>query len=78
MGSRLGAVGRAVAEGLLDLWDMLLPAEAGSDGSVAEARYRCQNELCGCEVVVVRPSAAASWRPPECHGRVMARVGLRD
>jgi DNA-binding CsgD family transcriptional regulator len=78
VGTRGEAVGRGLAEGWIGPWD-LLPAEDGTGGHGTGARYRCADEFCGCEVVVVRPtSAAASWRPPECHRRAMARVEPRD
>ncbi len=78
VGSRGEAVGRGLAAGWIAPWD-LLPAEDGTSGHGMWARYRCADEFCGCEVVVVCPtSAAASWRPPECHGRAMARVEPRD
>ncbi len=78
VGTRGEAVSRGLAEGWIGPWD-LLPAEDGNGGRGTGARYRCADEFCGCEVVVVRPtSAAASWRPPECHGSAMVRVGPRD
>jgi DNA-binding CsgD family transcriptional regulator len=78
VGSRGEAVGRGLAEGWIGPWDLLPPAEDGTGGRGTGTRYRCAAEFCGCEVVVVRPtSAAASWRPPECHGRTMVRVGPR-
>ena len=78
VGTRGEAVGRGLAEGWIGPWD-LLPMGAGTGERGTGARYRCANEFCGCEVVVVRPtSSAASWRPPECHGRAMVRVGPRD
>ena len=71
VGSRGEAVSRAVAWGLLDPWD-LLSRDAGAERPGLGGRYRCVDEYCLCEVVVTRAtSAAASWRPPECHGREM-------
>jgi hypothetical protein len=67
---------QGLAEGWIDPWD-LLPAEDSTDGRGTGTRYRCADEFCGCEMVVARPTSAASWRPPECHGREMTRVGPR-
>ncbi len=78
VGTRGEAVARGLAKGWIGPWDLLPPAEAEADERGAGARYRCADEFCGCEVVVVRPTSAASWRPPECHGRGMVRVGPRD
>jgi DNA-binding CsgD family transcriptional regulator len=77
VGTRGEAVGRGLAEGWIGPWD-LLPVEAGTGGRGTGARYRCADEFCGYEVVVVCPtSAAASWRSPECHGRAMVRAEPR-
>ena len=63
VGSRGEATSKGLAEGWIDPWD-LLPAEDSTDGRGTGTRYRCADEFCGCEMVVARPTSAASWRPP--------------
>ena len=68
VGSRSEAVFDALLSGLLpadDVW--------AANGA---ARFRCVEERCGSEIVVVRRSADPDWREaPRCHGEEMMRLG---